>query len=320
MMKRVINAICMGSIFAMSALASAQSIYEPTKSIKDQGITLQGWGSGAIAEADEMVFEGGHSIRVSSRNFFQGGKMNFANAVNVSTQYADKGNLLRFTFNVPSATGAPAAGGGRPGGGRGGMVGGGGDDGDSRGSGQAGMGAPGGQAAAASTEKSLSKIRVVFTTSDGKHGEAYLDVTNALKDEKGWFSVAIPLQSIRGLDKTNKTISSIALSGDAVSTMYMGNVQIVRDTTPVFGEPNVRELNLAYGDEVTFSATGYAGATPVKFQWDFDSTDGVGVDSEGQVVTRKFRREGTFTVTLTIVDVYGLKTPYKTTITVIVNP
>lgn len=300
----------MGSILAMSAFANAQTIYEPTQSAQAQGITLQGWGSGSIAEADEMAYDGSNSIRVSSRNFFQGGKINFSKSVNVASQYSDKGNLLKFTFNVPGATsGGGNAGGGRLGGGMSGA-------GDGRG-GDAGAGGIG---QSTPTDISLSKIRVIFTTTDGKHGEAYLDVANVLKDERGWFSVAIPLQSIRGLDKTNKMISNISLSGDAVSTMYLGQLEIVRDTTPVFGEPNVRELNLAFGDEVTFSATGYAGATPVKFLWDFDSSDGISVDAEGQVVSRKFRREGTFTVTLTIVDIYGLKTPYKTTISVTVNP
>lgn len=321
MMKRVINAICMGSILAMCALASAQTIYEPTQTVGAQGISLQGWGSGTISEADEMAFEGSNSIRVSSRNFFQGGKLRFAKGVNLSTQYSDKGNLLKFTFNVPGS--GTATTGGRTGGGNqlGGGDGTGGRGGDTGGGAAAGsgVGSPTGQAAGA-TETTLTKIRVIFTTSDGMHGEAYLDVANALKDERGWFSVAIPLQSVRGLDKTNKTITSISLSGDAVSTMYLGQMEVVRDTTPVFGEPNVRELNLAFGDEVTFSATGYAGATPVKFLWDFDSSDGISVDAEGQVVARKFRREGNFTVTLTIVDIYGLKTPYKTTINVTVNP
>lgn len=321
MMKRVINAICMGSILAMSAFADAQTIYEPTQSVSAQGISLQGWGSGSIAEADEMAFEGSNSIRVSSRNFFQGGKIKFAKGVNLTSQYSDKGNLLKFTFNVPGSS-TPASG-GRTGGGNqlGSGDGAGGRGGDSGGAGAAssGVGSPTGQASGAA-ETALTKIRVVFTTSDGMHGEAYLDVSNALKDERGWFSVAIPLQSVRGLDKTNKTITSISLSGDAVSTMYLGQMEVVRDTTPVFGEPNVRELNLAFGDEVTFSATGYAGATPVKFLWDFDSSDGISVDAEGQVVSRKFRREGNFTVTLTIVDIYGLKTPYKTTINVTVNP
>lgn len=331
MIKRVIHAFCMGSLLALGTLANAQTIYEPTKSVKDQGINLQGWGSGAIAEADEMAFNGPFSIRVSSRNFFQGGKIEFTKGVNVSSQFNDKSNLLRFTFNVPSSS-APATGGGRAGnaggGGRGGSMGIGGGGGAAGSGGTLGAGGDGGagsagnpgQASSSAVEKSLSKIRVVFTTSDGKHGEAYLDVTNAIKDEKGWFSVAIPLQVIQGLDKTNKTITSIALSGDAVSTMYLGQVEIVKDTTPVFGESSFQDLNLAFGDEVTFSATGYAGSTPVKFLWDFDSSDGVTIDAEGQSVKRRFRREGSFTVTLTIVDIYGLKTPYKTTINVTVNP
>ena len=79
-------------------------------------------------------------------------------------------------------------------------------------------------------------------------------------------------------------------------------------------------MNLALGDQVTFSGSGFGGATPLRYTWDFDSADGVGVDSEGQSVIRRFRKPGDYTITLTITDIYGLKKPYTTTIKVTVNP
>lgn len=311
-MKTILTAAAMASI----AVANAQAIYEPTKSAEDQGMSLVGWGSGTIAQADEIVYEGGNSIRVSSRNFFQGGKIVFSNPVNLSSQFGQKDNLIKFNLNIPGAS--TSTGGGRgAGGGRGGEEG---------SAGSVGLGAPGqglrGGASATSSADVLpaTKVRIVFTTTDGKHGEAYLDITTSLKDENGWMSVGIPLQAISGLDKTNKIIKSMAISTDNTATLYLGGASVFRDSTPVFAEPNVRELNLAFGDEFIFSAAGSAGATPIKFQWDFDSADGISIDAEGQSVRRKFRRDGTFTVTLTAVDVYGLKEPYRTTILVTVNP
>lgn len=317
----------LSGLLLLGAIAQAQVVYEPTQSAEDQGLKLSGWGSGSIGQEDDIVFDGGHSIRISSRNFFQGGRIVFSKPIDVSAQFASKENLLKFMLNIPSSTGtSPAggvgapmgAGGGRPGGG-GGQVGG---DPGRGGAGGVGIGGPegGGQTAAANQTKAASKVRVVFTTTDGKHGETYLDISTSLKDERGWFAVGIPLQAINGLADTNKQIASMAISLDSVATVYLGDAKVIKDGTPVFADPNVRELNLAFGDEFTFTAAGSAGATPVKFLWDFDSADGISIDAEGPFVKRRFRREGTFTVTLTAVDIYGLKQPYTTTIKVIVNP
>jgi PKD repeat protein len=70
---------------------------------------------------------------------------------------------------------------------------------------------------------------------------------------------------------------------------------------------------------VTFQARASGGATKVVYQWDFDAADGLQVDAEGRQVRFRFRKPGTFTVTLTVRDAYGLKTPYSTTLKVVVN-
>ncbi|MFM9871928.1 MAG: PKD domain-containing protein [Fimbriimonadaceae bacterium] len=308
----------------MSVVAHAQAVYEPTQSTEDQGLKLSGWGSGTIGQEDDIVYDGGHAIRISSRNFFQGGRIVFSKPIDLSSDFGVKENLLKFMVNIPNSGGATSAPGvgGRTGGGRVG----GGPTGGAPGGFGGGAGAPGlgggeqGGATSTNQAKPASKIRVVFTTTDGKHGETYLDISTSLKDERGWFAVGIPLQAINGFDKTNKQLASMSISLDSVATMYLGSAKILKDGTPAYAEPNIRELNLGFGEEFTFSAAGSAGATPVRFLWDFDSSDGISVDAEGPVVKRRFRREGTFTVTLTAVDIYGLKPAYSTTIKVIVNP
>lgn len=320
------------ALMGVAATAYGQNLYEPTRSLPDQGIQVRGWGSGTIAETDEMAFEGPGSIRISSRNYFQGGVIRYTKPIDVSTAFTDKAKLLLFTLNVPGFTGNSGGPVGAPGGfgAAGGPPGSG--DGRDGGGGRAGAGGGGAAGAGAdlggpptggggaTSDIGLRKMRVVVTTSDGKNAEAYIDLTSVVRDSRGWFSVGVPLQAINGLDGTNKQITSISLSGDSVATFYLGQLRVLADNTPVFAEPDVRELNLAFGDEVTFTASGSAGSTPVKYTWDFNSEDGIQVDAEGASVTRKFRREGTYTVTLTAVDIFGLKKPYTTTIKVVVNP
>ena len=65
-----------GSVMAQSAV-----LYQPARDIKDQGLTIKSWGSGTISETDETAYQGTHSIRVSTRNYFQGGIIGFGTPV-----------------------------------------------------------------------------------------------------------------------------------------------------------------------------------------------------------------------------------------------
>ncbi len=297
----------------MSVMAHAQELYQPTRNISDQGISLKGWGNGLIAESTDRAVEGGNSIRISSRNFFQGGVINFEKPINVAEASSSKENLLHLNIGVPDSTTTrgPAGGGSSEAGGgiRGGVgLGGGG-------------GIRGGAAAGGTTqENTLKTVRIVIATSDGKRSEGYLDLSTVPSNGEGWKSVGIPLQAISGFAASNKIISSISVSSDAIATFYVGSIKILNDRTPVFAEPNVREMNLAFGDEVTFTASGSAGSTPIRYSWDFDSRDGIQSDAEGPSIAHRFRKPGEFEVTLTATDIYGLKAPYSTKIKIVVNP
>lgn len=329
------------AVAALAAVSAAQTVvYMPQKNIADQQISLRGWGSGTIAQTDELAFEGTNSIRVSSRNYFQGGIMAFGSPVDLGKEFADKSNMLRITFQVPDAkttmggggggAGAPANGGGRPGGLAGALGGpaGGSSAGDS-GGGQGG-GRPGGQGRPGTNNRPpagqsnstpqppLSTIRMIVTTSDGKKSEAYIPISTSGKGERGWKNVSIPLSAITGFDKTNKMIKEIAFAGDSTSTFYVGEIRTINDTTPITGEARIDRTNLALGDEVTLTAYGYAGSSVLKYEWDFDS-DGK-VDAEGQYLKRRFRKPGEVTITLIVSDVNGLKAPYKTNVKIKVNP
>jgi len=172
----------------------------------------------------------------------------------------------------------------------------------------------------ASAPQKLQSIRVIVTTTDGKKSEAYIPVSTSGGGDKGWKTAAIPLQAISGFDRTNKDVKEIAFAGDVTTTFYIGDLRVVNDTTPITGEPSVRELNLALGDYMNFSANGYGGSSILKYSWDFDDKDGIQEDVVGQNIKRQFRKPGTFTITLTISDEFGLKKPYTTTIIAKVNP
>lgn len=315
------------ALCAAGMTLAADTLYTPTRSAQDQGISLKGWGSGTIAEADELAFEGTTSIRVSSRNFFQGGIINYSQPVSLIPEFGDKNNLLMMTMQVPGAGttlgGGPAGGGFQPGG----------AGADAGGSGGAaapgglderpGPGAPAGRGGGSAQQGPtipIEKIRVIVTTSDGLKSEAFVDVKNLIAGENGWMRVGVPLQSINGFERTNKMVKSIAFASDTAGTFYIGEMNVLNDATPVFGEILTGEMNLALGDEVTYRAVGQGGATPLAFRWDFNAADGIQVDAEGQAVRYRFLTPGTFTITLTVQDQYGLKQAHSSTVKVVVNP
>ena len=327
-----------------TALGQSSVLYRPTKDIKDQGITVKAWGSGTISETDETAFEGTHSIRVSTRNYFQGGLIVLGTGVDVSKDYLSKNNLLKLTFKVADSgviSGGGAAGSGKAGFGLGGGLGAGG-----RGRGGAGGGAgfpgagggagfPGAGGGAgfgggqgrgaggggAATTTVLKQLRFIIGTSDGKKSEVYVPANTSGPSEQGWTTVAVPLQAIAGLDRTNKVINQVGFSGNTTATFYVGDLRVIDDSTPIRGEANVTgSLNAALGDEFTFSASGFGGSSILRYTWDFDDKDGIQVDAEGQSVNHKFRKPGNYTITVTIADYYGLKQPYSSSFKVVVNP
>src|SRR5437016_6081141 len=97
-MKKVGMGIIACAVAGSAVAQGPKVLYSPGRDIKDQGIGITAWGSGVISQTDEAAFEGTMSVRVSTRNFFQGGILNFSQPIDVSEAFNDKANLLRLTF------------------------------------------------------------------------------------------------------------------------------------------------------------------------------------------------------------------------------
>jgi len=306
----LLSAVIVGSAFA--GQEDRVDIWSPNAPVKDQHIKLISWGSGNIGQATDVANDGAFSIRISTHNYFQGGIMLFNDPKDVSKNFDDPSNLLQITVRTADAvvlhSGGAQAGGAAGGAKFGGKGGGGGGAGD----------APTPETTQ-QIKPTLNRVRMIITTTDGKKSESYLPLP--VTGRSPWHSIAIPLQKVSGLDKTNKIIQQIAFSGDATTTYYIGDIRLIHDATPITGEMNAKEpLNLALGDTVQFKGSGEAGSTVLRYEWCFDSANGFTVDSRGSVVSHKFRKPGKYTVTLMVTDYYGAKKPFSVSDEVTVNP
>ena len=367
------------------------TLYRAGISLKDQTISLRSWGSGISSETEEDAFEGSTSIRITTKNLFQGGILTWDKPVDLSGSYPDKANLLRITFkslDVAVTGGAGAGGTGKGGGLRpgtgGGGKGGGGGAGDGGGEpndggqgnsepydpqggtpqggppgggfgqggppgggfGQGGRGQGGppgggfgqgqlrpGQTGTTAAPTTLKTMRIIIGTTDGMKSEAFVPAATTTSIDRGWKQAGIPLQAIKGFDKTNKIVKNISFSGDVSTAFYLGDIRVINDRTPIRAETNFKTALCNINNTLTFSAMGTGGSSVLKYSWDFDDADGIQTDAEGSTVKYRFRTasndlrnpstmrpNGEFTITLTVSDAYGLKEPYVTTIKVKVNP
>ena len=92
----------LASAVSGSALAQTAVLYQPARDIKDQGLTIRSWGSGTISETDEMAYQGNHSVRISTHNYFQGGILGFASPVDLTKEFNVKTNLLKSPSKSPT--------------------------------------------------------------------------------------------------------------------------------------------------------------------------------------------------------------------------
>ena len=61
-----------------------------------------------------------------------------------------------------------------------------------------------------------------------------------------------------------------------------------------------------------YVASANGGATPLKYSWDWDDTDGIQEESIGRSVEHTYYKDRDYVGTLTVSDVYGIKPPVTT--------
>lgn len=300
----------LASLLSTTALANAQEaairLYDGALSLKDQKVWIQPWGNGTIQPVSNFGFSGASSVRVTSGNYFQGGTILFAEGRDLSKSFEDPSSYLRLTFLLVGASPSNSS--------------------KVR---TLRKGTPGlvhvRRYETITTpqvpfDPAIKNVRMVIQTSDGKKSEAYLRVDASQAVGSGWRTVSIPLESIAGFDRTNKLLKNITLSTDKMSTIYVADLRVLKDTTPIQAEIEDQSRSIRQGAKLRFDAYGDAGITPLLFTWDFDASDGLQTDASGPTTTHTFERIGKYTITLTVSDFFGIKSAVHKTIAVTVTP
>ena len=321
---------------ASSGDAPDIALYEG-KPVADSGLSVAAWGAGSGQESAETYLFGGHALKITTLDFYQGARISFATPVPL----AGDDRILQITLrrggatlhydprtlpgvaqgNNPNPLGSsgqyPGSGQypdrrGRRGRGRGG-------NGQGRGMTPGGT-APGGTAAEAPLIPNITKLRLQFVLSDGRQADV-LRVIPSVSDPaagQGWYSVPVPISSLKFGGGAAPLLKSITLGGDQFGVFYVGRVRLASDAVPLSVQidgPGKAET----GQPLTFSAKGETGLSNVRYVWNFGDGESSEPDA-GPTVTHAYTRgDRNETVTLTVTDVDGLKKPAQATKSIHIN-
>jgi len=273
------------------------------------GLIIGGWGSGTAEESSEKVFVGSRSIRMKTQGLHEGGRIDLKDPIDLLAEPLDGTEYLQVVVSFTKMK-TPLAGGGYP---------------------VPGVGYPRtggvptywgssfGDVEFATPE--VSRVRVVLQASDGRSIESTMDVPS--QTDEGWYKVAAPFKVLGLKQGETFPVARVLVFTDIADTVYVGQIGTVRDNTPITVNVDQDEEVVAQGDVITFRGQAEAGASMLRYSWNFGDRDKSGQpggeDAVGEIVRHKFTKAGDFTVTLTVSDAWGIKEPATATVQVTVN-
>ena len=253
------------------------------------GITAGGWGSGTADETSEKGFSGGSSIKFVTQGLFKGGRLDFAGPLQLTEAVPDRSECLRFTLNFSKVSAQSGSESGLP-------------------YGATTAAAAGGFDEEETTVKpKINRIRLLLQDATGAITEVNQPINVSRADASGWSKVAIPLAAIKWpVAPEQFRLKRLILATDVPDTIYIGEIRIISDATPITADAGEEQV-VAARDSVVFKAAADGGASTLVYSWDFDKADGIQEEAVGPVVTHTYTKRGEYDATLTVKDYYGLK-------------
>jgi len=277
-------------------LQDAQIIYSGAPA-EQANVKLGSWGNGVCEESNKNTYGGTRSVKITPRGLYEGGRLDFPTPVDLTKQFNDRNAYLQLVALFGGVqTGY-----------------------DSWAVGLAAPGATDMYGGTTPKGKLVRRVQVMLYFEARQAVECQVDLASYKLAEDGWMTVSIPFAYLKEkLSLPEYKLSRLVCTGDGTEPFYVGEIRAVRDTTPLRADAG-EEKEVAKNYQIVFHAMAGTGASAVRYSWDFDKTDGLQSEATGELIYHVFRRPGTFLVTLTVSDVFGLKEPAGSTIKVKVN-
>lgn len=270
---------------ALPVLAQNEVYLYRGTTLSQSGITAGSWGSGKALESKEKALTGPESIKIITQSCYAGGRIDFAQPIPLFTAGPDPKQYIVFVFffndiqNINLGEWYDI------------------DPYDI---------------------PRATKMRFVFE-SDAGQSISVEEPLGIIDPDDNWLRVPVSMAKFKLPDdqqefKLKRLMIGSDGPGTAMSpaTMYLGEAKIVSDEQPI-KVSSLGSQTIALGDEIVLLAEARAGVSTLKYSWDWDARNGIQDETSGKIGRCTYTRGGDYTITLTVSDVDGLKTPVTAT-------
>ncbi len=271
------------------------------------------WGGGSGKDSTETYLFGGHSLKVTMLDMFQGARITFPTPVSLAGDNRVFQMTLRrggATLHYDPQTTSPLPPGettaDAPGQFQGGFQG----DRNNRRRGRRGQNQGG-----ATVIPPITDLRLSFTFADGRQSDILRPVpaeSDAVAGE-GWYSVNVPVAALKLGAGADPLLKSVTVGGNQYGVFFVGRIKLGTDTPTLAVTIDGLDAVLP-GQPVTLTAKGGSAFSALKYAWDLDEGNGVPDQPTGETATARYFEGGQdHTVTLTVTDLDGAKSPITVT-------
>jgi len=157
-------------------------------------------------------------------------------------------------------------------------------------------------------------VRFVFESDTGL-SVSVEEPTGVIDPDDNWLRIAVPMSKLKlPADVKEFRLKRLVIATDGPgtsttpATMFLGEAKIVEDDQPIKVDP-IGSQTIALGDEVVLLAEARGGVSSLKYSWDWDARNGIQDETVGKIGRCTYTKGGDYTITLTVSDVDGIKTP-----------
>jgi hypothetical protein len=302
--KLKICALIVSTLIAGSAGAFAQDIfaekgmviYDGQPIANQSANKIGGWGSGTCKESSKFSYAGSQSLEITAGSLYSGGRIDFGTPIDLTNAFKTADACLHIVLK-PDATQAASV-----------MT--------DWGGNVTGVFAT---SSALSSSMPVKRVRAVLCFDGGQAMEQQVDVAAYNSLDIGWVIISIPFAAMeKKLSLDKYTLKRLVICGDGADPFYVGEIYTSTDKSPLSADAGEGK-DVSRNDNINFVGSGSGGSSALKYSWDFDSRDGIQEEAVGNNVWHLFREAGDYKVTLTVLDVFGLKKPATSTASVRVN-
>ena len=287
-------------------------------------LSIANWGGGSGQDSTETYLFGGHSLKVTTLDLFQGAQITFPTPISLAganrvfqLTLRRGGATLHYDPRTTSALPPGEAPGntlGETAGGFGNL-----DPSQSRPQGRngrrRGQRNRGGAPAETPVIPPVTNLRLLFTFADGRQSDILRpmpDSSDALAGA-GWYSINVPVSALKLGGESPPMLKSVTVGGDHYGVFFVGRIKLGTDV-PALAITIDGPDSVLPGQPVTLTAKGSSGFSALKYTWDLDSGNGAADQTNGEEITTRYFEGGQdHTVTLTVTDLDSLKTPITVT-------